>query len=448
MQGGVLFFAAQAALALLGAGAAWHPRVRGLSLPARLSVAWGAGAVALTIEATAYSLVGIRWSIANLALPLLVLSAAAALAWRRAPVKPGGPFARGGAIAGSAFAVGAAAVLYLLVCLGSSAATSVDYLLFWGVKAVRFASNRGIDASFLRFPYAIHASLDYPPLVPIVHAWGCLLAGQLPWTAVPPVSALPLVAAIPIVWERLRRRIGEQGAAAVAALWTAAISISAVYSFSGGGAEPMIVFFETVAVVWLLTESDGESRFVPVLFLCGAALTKVEGLAAVVLVALGCWVRDRRRGSRRDAARALGLLLVPLAAVGVWFLYQRSRSLEIGYRAHGDALVVYLDWFGTVVRELLRNLNAGSFWIPWAFAAAIVLWRIRSWRAAAPALTLAIGLLAFLAFDYLHDKDDPTERIGWTAPRVTQSALSAMILAAGVLSLSRSPASDAEAPSP
>jgi hypothetical protein len=435
-MGVLAFFAAQAALALLGFGAAWHPSARALSVLARASVAFGAGAVFLTLEATAFSLVGVPWSVGGLALPLLVLSSAAALRWRRVPAPPPPPpVDPGSAPARWAIAVGALALIYLAVALGSSAATSVDYLLFWGVKAVKYADNKGIDPAFLRFPYAIHASLDYPPLIPVIHGWGALAAGRLPWRGVPLVSGIPILAAIPVLFDRCRRRAGESGAAIIAAFWAVAISVSVVHSFSGGGAEPMILFFETVALAWLLTERPGESRFVPTLALCGAALTKVEGLGAAFLVALGVALLDRGRGRRNSAARAAGLLAWPLAAVGLWFLYQKTRSLEVGYRPHGELLVVHLDQLGVVVRELLRNLEAGSLWIPWGFAAGVILLRIRAWRSAAPALTLAAGLLLFLTFDYLHDKDDPTQRIGWTAPRVTQPALSAVILAAGMLSL-------------
>jgi len=63
-------------------------------------------------------------------------------------------------------------------------------------------------------------------------------------------------------------------------------------------------------------------------------------------------------------------------------------------------------------------------------------------------IAAAAGILAFLAFDYLHDRDDPSERIGWTAPRVTQSALSAVILAAGVLSLTKATPGAPEASPP
>jgi hypothetical protein len=437
MAEGVRFLIAQAALILLGIGAAWHPSARSLSAPARAAVCFCAGAAGLVVEATVFSLLGIPWSIAGLALPLLILSALAWALWRRRPAPPRLPMTgRRGVLLASAIAC-AVALLYLAVSFFSSSATSVDFLFFWGVKAVKFADARGIDASFLRYPFAIHASLDYPPLVPIVQAWGAMAAGRMPWRAVPLLSALWAAAAIPIVFERGRRRLGDDGAAVLTAFWTVALSVSLVHSHSAGAAEPTIVFFETVAVVWLLTETAGEPRFVAAAALCGAALTKVEGLVAALLVVLGVWLRDRSRGTPRPAVRAALLAGSPIAAVGLWFLYQWSRSLEVGYRAHGDFLTLYLDQAGTVFVALLRNLDSGSFWLPWAFAVLLIIRRPRQWRSVAPALTLAGGLMAFLAFDYLHDKDDPAERIVWTAPRVTQPALSAAILAAGMLSLGR-----------
>jgi hypothetical protein len=79
--------------------------------------------------------------------------------------------------------------------------------------------------------------------------------------------------------------------------------------------------------------------------------------------------------------------------------------------------------------------------------AALLSARVWTWRAAAPGLVLAAGLLGFLVFDYLHDRKDPTMRIGWTMPRVVQPALSAMILAAGVVTFgSRHGDKEAETP--
>jgi hypothetical protein len=437
MIAGVVFLAAQAALALLGGGVAWHPTVRTFSLPARAAVALCGGCVGLTLGAMLLSLAGIPWSIPALALPLAILSFAAAATWRKLPVPVLRRSAPGGGVVLGSVLLGGMALLYLAACFGSTAASSTDFLFFWGVKAVRFASNRGIDAAFLGHRFTMHATPDYPPLVPIVDAWGVLAAGGMPWRLAPFFSALWFFAAVPILFERCRRRLGGAAAAAVTAFWTVALSISLVASYSAAGAEPSLLFFESVAVAWLLTEEPGESRFIPILALCGAALTKVEGLLAVVLIVLGVAIRDGVRGSKRDGWRAPAMLVAPVASVFLWFLYQKSWSLPVGYRGHGDLLVLYTDQLGTILKSLLRRMDAGSYWLAWALPAALVLRRAAAWRAAAPALLLAVGLAAFLVFDYLHDKDDPSERIEWTAPRVMQPALSATILAAGVLTSMR-----------
>ena len=366
----------------------------------------------------------------------MLLSALCALRWRKQPGPSRNSIAVRPEIAIWSGVICGASLLYLVVSLFSSSATSTDYLLFWGVKAVRFADVRGISADFLRDPFTIHASLDYPPLVPVVQAWGCLAAGRMPWRVVPTLSALWVVAAVVLLYDRARSRLGDPGAAALVTFWTAAMSVSLVHSLSGGNAEAPVVCFEAIALAWLLTEQDeGESRFVPTLALCGAALTKVEGMGAVVLIAAGCYFRDRGLPPLRRAARNLALIAWPAAAVGVWFAYQWSESLRVGYQPHGQFLSLHPEQLSTIVISLVQSLDAGSLWLPWAFALGVLISRAPAWRAAAPALVLTAGLLLFLVFDYLHDKDDPTERIGWTAPRVTQPALSAIILGAGVLSL-------------
>ena len=432
---GVRFLLAQVALALLGGGVAFHPSARSLSLPSRIALSFAAGAVGLTLEATISSLIGVPWTLTGLAAPLLLVSAVCAARWRK---PPGGrrPLEMRRSVAVVCCLVCGASLLYLVLCFLSSAAASTDYLLFWGVKAVRFANNRGISAEFLRDPFSVHAVPDYPPLWPIVQAWGCLAAGRMPWRAVPGLSAMWIVAAVPIVFERCRRKLGDDGAAALTAFWTAAIALALVFSLSAGNAEAPLLFFESVAVVWLLTEEgEDESRLVPTLALCGAALTKVEGLGAVVLIAAGLFLRGDRLSRGKALMKSLALMAWPVAAVSVWFVYQRSRSMPAGYRPHGDLLGLSTDHLAEVLKAMLSALNAGTLWLPWLIALFFLARSASAWKAAAPALTLAVGLMLFLVFDYLHDKGDPAERIGWTAPRVTQPALSAAILGAGILSL-------------
>jgi hypothetical protein len=326
--------------------------------------------------------------------------------------------------------------LYLALSLVSSAATSADYLLFWGVKGARFAADRGISDAFLRHPFSIHAVPDYPPLVPVLQAWGCLVAGRMPWRFVPAFSGVWLLAAVPILFDRGRRRLGDEGSAALVTCWVASMCASLPYSFSGGNAEVPVLFFESVALGWLLTEGEvAESRLVPSIALCGAALTKVEGLLAVVLIAAGVFLRDRGEPRRRPLTRSLALVAWPLAAVGVWFVYQRSRAMPVGYRPHGELFALYTGNLAVVLRAMLESMTAGSLWLSWLFALFFLTRSVPAWKRAAPALTLASGLILFFVFDYLHDRDDPSERIGWTTPRVTQPALSAAILGAGVLSL-------------
>jgi hypothetical protein len=255
---------------------------------------------------------------------------------------------------------------------------------------------------------------------------------------VPATSALWAAAALPLIFEASRRRLGDAAAAGLTVFWCAAFSISLANSYSGGNAESPLLFFESVGLAWLLTEkTPAESRFVPALFFCGAALAKVEGSLAVVLVAAGAWIRDRGLPLPVRLRRTAILTVWPAIGVGLWFLYQGSRSLPVGYRSHGRLLELFPRNLPKILDAMLRNLDGGSLWLPWLVALFWIIARRRWARSSAPALLLAAGLLAFLVFDYLHDPLDPSERIGWTAPRVSQPALSAAVLAAGVFSASR-----------
>lgn len=442
MIDGVKFLAAQLAVAILGAGAGFHPSVRSMSVASRIAVSLGAGAVALTLEATLFSLVGIPWTVPGLSVPLLSLSALCAMRWRRLPFRPHEPLrVRRSVATWSCLATGIA-VIFLVLSLSSSSATSTDFFLFWGVKAVRFAGDRGISADFLRAAFAGHTQPEYPPLLPVVQAWGCLAAGRMPWGFALVLSAMWLILSVPIVLERSRRFLRDDEAAAVTGFWTSALAISLAYSYSGGNAEAPLLFFETVALVWLMTEDGAsESRFVPLIALCGAALTKVEGSVAVALIAAGTVAQSDRRGLARRAARALLLAAVPAAAVGTWFLYQASQNLPVGYGSRGAGSPLYLDNLGTTLTAMLQFANAGSLWLPWILSLFLLLLPLLlfpgKWRRVSPALFLTAGLLAVLLFIFLHQATDPRLYIEWILPRVSQPALSAAILAAGLASVRR-----------
>lgn len=429
-----VFLAAVLALPVLGAGAAFHPSVRSERPLARVAAALALATVALTLTGLALTWASVRWSVAALAAPPLGASVLLGLFWSRRPAparRPGRP-SRGIALAANAIA--ALSLLLLFWTLFTEGATSVDFLFFWGVKAARFAAVRGIDTELLGWKYFVHAVPEYPPCVPILQAWGALAAGRLPWRFVPVCSLLWIAAAAPLVRALLSRRMSHDAAAAVACFWIAASSITIAQSYSGGNAEAPLLFFETLAVVALLVE-DAEAvtgRFLPALMLLGAVLTKVEGCAAALAIVSGAVLRDgleRRRGALR---RALPLVLAPAAGLAAWFAFQRHFGLVVGYRPHGPLMGVSARFLPTILGEGLRNLDAGTLWLSWAIPIAFLLAARPDPRRLLPALALIAGLCGFLVFDYMHDAEDPGRRIGWTTPRVSQSALSACILAAGL----------------
>ena len=450
MMQAALFLAAHLALPLFGLPVAVHPSLRGAPLPARAAAAFAAGAVALTVEATLFSILGIGWSAASLASPLLVASLGIAMAWARRPVPAE---ARAGAsrwVAAAATALAGLAVVHLGLSLFTARATSTDFLLFWGVKGARFAAAGGIDADLLRRGFSHHLVPDYPPLVPIVFSWSALVAGELPWQFAPSLAVLWLVAAIPLVAVFLRRRLPSNTATAVVAFWTVAVAISIVHSASGGNAEAPLLFFETAALAALLAErreDPATSRFFPALALSGAALTKVEGSVAVGLILAGVALRDSLERRPRPLVRLLPLAAAPIVCLAVWFAFQATHGLPVGYRTHGELADVHVRHLSSVLVGMARHLDAGTAWFSWVVPLALLAASGRRSRAALlPALSLGAGLLLFFLFDYLHDPTDPSIRIAWTLPRISQPCLSALILAAGLAGASRGALSDPRLP--
>ena len=434
MNNAIPFLLATLSLPILGAGAAFHPSIRNASRPARAAAALAFGAVGLTLGGMLLTAAGFRWTLAAIAAVPLAVSLAAGLFWRRRPATPFPPAAAGLGARRTLFVIAAASLALLGWALLAGAATSVDYLFFWGVKSARFAAVRGVDVELLRWPFFAHAVVDYPPLVPIVQAFGALPADRFPWRTVPLTSLLWVAAAAPLLRAFLRRRLDGDSASAVTAFWIAAMTASVATSLSGANAEAPLLFFESIALAALLTEDADTSRFLPALMLAGAVLTKVEGSVAAILIVLGVVLRDLLERRPRLWRRALALTLSPAAALSAWFLFQWHFGLRPGFRGHGGLLALHADHLGTVLTRLPLALEAGTYGVSWILPLVLLIAARPRVRPLLPALALGAGLLAFLVFDYLHDREDPAIRIQWTAPRVSQPALSALILASGLAS--------------
>src|SRR3954447_5221691 len=121
------------------------------SRSARIGFAFLAGALLLTIEATLFTTIGIRWSIVGLSLPLLVASGM--VIWRRRSSTDKSVCATPLAIA-----IVIIAILHFLLSIITTQSINPDYVLFWGTKSVHFAMARALDAAYLLSRSAPRAS--------------------------------------------------------------------------------------------------------------------------------------------------------------------------------------------------------------------------------------------------------------------------------------------------
>jgi len=436
-------------LVLFGAGPARRLCAHTVSAAGLAGVAYGLGALLLTLEALAFSAAKIPWTVLSLALPLLALSAALFFTGvTRGRGAPGSGGHAASAMPVLAVAVVALAVAHFAFSLLSSAANSVDFVLFYGVKAVLFATARGIPAAIMNHTLFVHAAPRYPPLMPIVEAWGVVLAGRMPWRFAPAISLIWYLAAVLAVGSRLRRRLGGREGAAVAAYWACAMALSFAWSYSGGDAEAPLVFYVAAAAAWLLTEEPGENRLLPALFLAGAALSKQEGLLAAGAFVAGLVLRDVAERRPRPLLRAIVPAVLPVAAVLAWFGYEKLAGLPVGYRPPGPVSQMDLALLPAIVPDLLRNLDAGTFGLSWALPLLALVWKPKPEKLVRwiPVLFASAAVLAALLATYTSPVSiDRSVVIGRTLPRACQPVLSLLILGAGAAAFGRQRAERSDA---
>ena len=437
----VIFFVATLAVPLLfGLPLVRLPSLNDCSPAARVAIAWAGGTVILTAMFTALAALGISWR-PWLVMAIALVAVGVAL---RMPV----PRRQDDAIVAQNDwpTRGAAALCAVIAAAGlvqfaAGAATSADLSFLWGVKAVRFALDYGIDFRWLQQPHLIHLHPNYPPLWPVSLAWGALAAGSLPWTAVPVLTWVYLVATGVIVHSLLRRPLGSRAAAMVALLWFAVLTGSTVRSFSGGSAEGPLLLFVTVAVTTLVVETRDEEptlRWLAAGALAGAILTKSEGVVSAGLIVAGTAIRDgvwRRPNWVRDAVR---LAAPAVAAAGLWAAIKIAHGLPLTDPIRETAFVVSFGHVDVIFKVCGRLLVAGVLWIGWLvpLVAALVTKGCRPFRAL-PGLVVAGGLPLFAAIYYLHAEGNPLELIVWTFPRLIQPAISVWIVSLGMVSFGR-----------
>jgi hypothetical protein len=415
------------------------PSLAGFTLPARTAIAWAGGTLALAALLTALAAMSVAWKpwlvLAIAIIPVVVASRMQAPRSRAGATVP--TFDRPTLIA-AALAVTIAGAG--LVQFAAGAATSADLSYFWGVKATRFALDRGIDFQWLQQPHLIHLHPNYPPLWPVSLAWGTLVAGPLPWTTVPILTWLYVIATGLILHSLLRRRLGRRGATVVSLLWFAVLTGSTARSFSGGSAEGPLLLFVTVAVTTLVVEDRDDApklRWLAACALAGAVLTKSEGAVAATLIVIGTAIRDAV-WRRPDVLRTTSRLAVPaLAAAGLWFLIRMVHGLPLTDPIRETVLYVDVSHLEVILKTCARLLGAGALWVGW-MAPLLAVTAVRPLHPvrALPGLAVAVGMPLFAVAYFLHANGNPIELIVWTFPRLIQPAVSAWIICLGVICFS------------
>jgi hypothetical protein len=377
---------------------------------ARLGFAFLAGALLLTIEATLFTIVGIQWNVFALAIPLLVIGG---IAWRvgghaAAPTHP---------VASLALGVTAIAILHFLLSIVTTQSVSPDFVLFWGTKASRFALAHALDPQFLLSRYP-PPRVDYPPLVPIVEAWGALFTHQFPWITAAAMSAVWLLAAVPVIrwltnsWE-------------ATAFWTAAMCASQAFSGGGGNAEAMLIATISIGAAAIVAN---QTTIAAIAF-AAAALTKEEAFITIAAILIGVVIRDRH------IKRALILGTASLAGASIWFAYQWRFGLPVGYERFSVQRHIYWSNLPTIFSEAPKSLAAGCWGLAWLIPLAILATRSREQLKRAIPLLVPIPILfAFFVFLYLQYESSLAMRMWWILPRISQPPLSLLILAAAFAS--------------
>ncbi len=381
------------------------------SRSARIGYAFLAGSLLLTVESVLFTMAGIRWSILGLSMPLLVASGIVVLRLRRREAAVASPPPRWPAVT----VIGLSLAHFTLSIL-TTQSINPDYILFWGPKSVHFALARALDASYLLSRYA-PPRIDYPPLVPVTQAWGLLFSHEMPWITAAAMAAVWLAAAVPVVY-------WLTGSVDGTAFWTAAMAASLAFCGSGGNAEAMLVVYLSIAAAAIVADRTS----IACMAFAGAMLTKEEALITIGAILIGVAIYDR--GFRRVAALAAS----SAAGGSVWFAFQKRFGLPAGPGRLILTHTVHWTNLPTIFKEAPKSLAAGCWGLSWLIALAVILFiAMKSPRRLAGSIPLLVPiplLFAFFVYLYLQYESSLAMKMWWILPRISQPALSMLILAA------------------
>ncbi len=418
-----VWIAGVVAMTALGLPMLRLPAVRELPVTARIAVLFALGQLNGGILMTAMSMAGVPWSRAMVVVTVIV--ALLATPWRMwissrrdirgTPRNPRNPEELPWKD------LLPLAVVLALITYGAATArlTCGDLLFFWGPKAQQFFQVDRIDVEFLRFPHYSLMHPDYPPLLNVIYVWGSIVARRLSlWGAVllTPIHLLATACAFAGFAER---SLGRARAWQYAALLAAILGYGFTTSRAAGGADPLLLLFEVIAISAVVF-SEARGRWLLCgLAVAGAALTKVEGAAFCIalLVAIALVRRNWR-----ETAVAAG---PPLLALAAWIAFASHHDILDSY-ARGSKPMAW-DQLQTIATVTLARISYRAWFFPWIAAFVPLLFATRLKRGLIPAITALLSI-GYILYFYLHEPS-PVWWIKTSAERVFLTPLAALFIA-------------------
>jgi hypothetical protein len=420
LKAGGLWLSSFACLPLGGWPLLSHASYGGLSLPARIGLAFAAGAVLISGWMTALALIGLSWQPAV----LVALAGATAFLLRlglsseRAAIRTPSDETPASLLERSTLLLSGLSILTALAASASSAATSPDLLNFWGPKAQAFAAAGTIDASFLRNPSLVYMHPSYPPLVTNILAFATQIARRFAWGAATltlPLLLTMLALALPGV---LRLASPRRLAWGSTALIVAALGYFGHALSIAGNADPWLWIFEALVTAILIGPAarSRAGQLLAGLLLAGAVTSKVEGLL-FALAAVTLFLVLRRREVRIGSAAAF-LVIPSVASLGSWFLFEATRHVFYGYEQYGRFLDVHRDRLSLVLSGIGHALWSAGWALPYLLPLAALLLAPARHRLLWLPVGVTLALCVFSVFTYLHGDPDPSGWIIWSAGRI------------------------------
>lgn len=383
--------------------------VRRLDLGARLAVAGMAGMVTVPIVLALLTIVGVEWSRATVFGALGVVAVAGWVATKK-PL----PHERA-----SKRAIAAIAVIFALLAYGLLTArmTTGDLHFFWAPKGILYYHHGGVGLDVLKSTLHAYMNPDYPLLVPLVNAWSLTVSQQFGWWGALLAAGAFLLGSVAVI----RSTSGHDD---VAVFVAAVLTFTAAKSWTPGGAEPILLLFETTALCALtLLDDERTQTILAAVALAGAAATKIEGATFAIAVVLSIVI------VKRSLKRAV-LVGAPAGLVVIgWMLFLKINDLSVVY--HAGAMPIFLEVLPRTLVEIVKVASYGIYGLPWL--AAIALIALGTPRRAALPIAACILTMGASVFFYIHSPD-PVPWILASGPRVLLTPLCCLLVAAAAAS--------------